>query len=48
MVHDMYLMQVKSPKESTKPWDYYKQVAKFPGDKAYNSLAESKCSLIKK
>jgi branched-chain amino acid transport system substrate-binding protein len=48
MLHDMYLMQVKSPKESTKPWDYYKQVAKFPGDKAYNSLAESKCPLIKK
>ena len=48
MLHDMYLMQVKSPKESTKPWDYYKQVAKLAGDKAYNSLAESKCSFIKK
>ena len=48
MVHDMYLMQVKAPAESKKPWDYYKQVAKFPGDQAYNSLAESKCSFIKK
>jgi branched-chain amino acid transport system substrate-binding protein len=48
MIHDMYLMQVKKPDESKKPWDYYKQVAKFPGDQAFNSLAESKCSFIKK
>ena len=27
LVHDMYLMQVKSPAESTQPWDYYKVVA---------------------
>ncbi|ARU03972.1 ABC transporter permease [Comamonas serinivorans] len=48
MLHDMYLMQVKSPSESKTPWDYYKQVAKFSGDQAYNSLAESKCPLVKK
>ena len=23
MIHDMYLMQVKTPAESTEPWDYY-------------------------
>jgi branched-chain amino acid transport system substrate-binding protein len=48
MIHDMYLFQVKSPKESTKPWDYYKLVAKVPGDQAFTTVAESKCSLIKK
>jgi branched-chain amino acid transport system substrate-binding protein len=48
MIHDMYLFQVKSPKESTTPWDYYKQVAKVPGEQAFTTVAESKCSLIKK
>ena len=27
-VHDMYLLQVKKPSESTKPWDYFKVVKK--------------------
>ena len=48
MIHDMYLFQVKSPKESTTPWDYYKTIAKVPGDQAFTTIAESKCSLIKK
>jgi len=48
MIHDMYLFQVKSPKESNTPWDYYKQVAKVPGDQAFTTVAESKCSLLKK
>jgi len=48
MIHDMYLFQVKSAKESTKPWDYYKMVAKVPGDQAFTTLAESKCSMVKK
>ena len=48
MIHDMYLFQVKSPKESTTPWDYYKTVAKVPGDQAFTTPAESKCSLLKK
>ena len=32
MVHDLYLFEVKKPSESTKPWDYYKQIAVVPGD----------------
>ncbi|MDP1568142.1 MAG: ABC transporter substrate-binding protein [Polaromonas sp.] len=48
MIHDMYLYQVKSPKESTTPWDYYKMVARVPGEQAFTTLAESKCALIKK
>lgn len=48
MVHDMYLMQVKSPQESKKPWDYYKLVATIPGDEAFQPLPESTCPLIKK
>ena len=48
MIHDMYLFQVKSAKESTTPWDYYKLIAKVPGDQAFTTVAESKCSLLKK
>lgn len=48
MIHDMYLFQVKGAKESTTPWDYYKTVAKVPGDQAFTTVAESKCSLLKK
>ena len=47
MVHDMYLMQVKSPAESTEPWDYYKVVQTFKGEEAWTTKAESKCSLWK-
>src|SRR5512145_1139109 len=46
-VHDMYLMQVKSPAESTQPWDYYKVVKKLPGDQVFTTKAESKCALWK-
>jgi branched-chain amino acid transport system substrate-binding protein len=48
MIHDMYLFQVKGPKESTTPWDYFKVVAEVPGDQAFTTPAESKCSLLKK
>jgi branched-chain amino acid transport system substrate-binding protein len=48
MIHDMYLYQVKGNKESTTPWDYYKLVAKVPGEQAFTTLAESKCTLVKK
>jgi branched-chain amino acid transport system substrate-binding protein len=47
MVHDMYLMEVKKPAESKYPWDYYKIVATIPGDQAYATKAETKCSLWK-
>jgi branched-chain amino acid transport system substrate-binding protein len=39
---------VKSPKESKAPWDYYKLVATVPGEQAFTTPAESKCSLLKK
>ncbi len=48
MIHDMYLFQVKSSKDSITPWNYYKMIAKVPGDQAFTTAAESKCALIKK
>jgi branched-chain amino acid transport system substrate-binding protein len=47
MVHDMYLLQVKKPAESKYPWDYLKVAAVIPGENAYMTKAESKCSLWK-
>lgn len=43
MVHDMYLAQVKTPAESTGPWDYYKILRTIPGEEAYGPLSESTC-----
>jgi len=47
MIHDMYLMQVKTPAESTEPWDYYKVAEVFKGDSAWTTKAETKCALWK-
>lgn len=46
-VHDMYLFEVKKAEEVTKPWDYYRVVKKLPGEQAFNTLAESRCPLVK-
>ena len=43
MVHDMYIVQVKTPQESKGPWDYYKILETIPGDKAFRPLSESDC-----
>jgi branched-chain amino acid transport system substrate-binding protein len=47
MVHDMYFVQVKTPSESTGPWDYYKILMTIPGDQAFRSLNEGGCPLVK-
>ena len=45
MVHDMYLVQVKSPAESKGEWDLVKIVATIPADKAFRPLADAMCPL---
>ena len=47
MVHDMYLMQVKSPDKSVEPWDYYNVVQTFKGEEAWQTKADSKCAAWK-
>jgi branched-chain amino acid transport system substrate-binding protein len=46
MVHDMYLMQVKTPAESKGAWDYYNVKAVISGDDAFQPLSRSRCNLI--
>ena len=47
MVHDMHLVEVKSPQESKGRWDYYKILSTIPGNDAFLPLSESKCPLVK-
>ncbi len=48
MMHDMYLVEVKTPNESKAKWDYYKVLRLIPAEEAAQPLSESKCSLVKK
>jgi branched-chain amino acid transport system substrate-binding protein len=48
MVHDLYLVQVKTPQESKGPWDLVRLVATVPPDQAFRPLAESHCPLVAK
>jgi branched-chain amino acid transport system substrate-binding protein len=47
MVHDLWLVQVKTPEESRYPWDYYKVLATISGDDAFGP-PNPECSLVKK
>ena len=46
VVHDMYLVQVKTPEESKGPWDYYKVLRTIPGDEAFRPIEQSACPLL--
>jgi branched-chain amino acid transport system substrate-binding protein len=48
MVHDMNLVQIKTPTESIDPWDLVRIVKTVPGDQAFRPLSESECPLVKK
>jgi len=45
MTHDVYLVEVKTPEESKRDWDYEKVIATVPADKAFRPLSESACKL---
>lgn len=47
LIHDVYLVSVKSPAESKEPWDYYKIEKTVSGEEAFNPLSESECNLVK-
>jgi len=45
MVHDLILVQVKTPAESKYPWDYYKILTHIPGEQAFGPPNPA-CSLV--
>jgi branched-chain amino acid transport system substrate-binding protein len=47
MIHDMYVMQVKTPQESRYPWDYYRVVKKMSGGEAFGPIT-GLCPLARK
>ncbi len=47
LVRDMYLLQAKTPAESTSEWDLAKVAATIPGDQAYRPMSEGGCPLVK-
>ena len=47
LVHDMLLVEVKSPEQSRYPWDYYNIKAVLPGAEAFRPLDEGGCSLVR-
>ena len=47
LVHDMLLVEVKSPEQSKYPWDYYNIKAALPGAEAFRPLDEGGCSLVR-
>ncbi|GAB2450832.1 ABC transporter substrate-binding protein [Cupriavidus yeoncheonensis] len=48
MVHDMYLVEVKRPDESRRPWDFYKIRSVIPASEAFRPLSASTCPLMRK
>lgn len=46
MVHDIFLMRVKSPSEIKEPWDYLEIVKSIPGDRAFRPLDDGGCPLV--
>ncbi len=47
MVHNLVLVQVKTPEESKYPWDYYKILVHIPGEEAFGP-PDPACPLVKK
>jgi branched-chain amino acid transport system substrate-binding protein len=46
VLHNIYLMQVKTPAESKGEWDYLKLIATLPGEQAFGPLDKA-CFLVK-
>jgi branched-chain amino acid transport system substrate-binding protein len=46
-VHDVNLIEVKRPEESTGPWDLYRILATIPGEQAFRPLSEGGCPLVR-
>jgi branched-chain amino acid transport system substrate-binding protein len=48
VMRDMYILQVKTPQESTGEWDLMKVVGTIPAAEAARGLEKSECPLVKR
>jgi branched-chain amino acid transport system substrate-binding protein len=46
-LHPAYLLQAKTPAESTQPWDVMKVIATTPADQAFRPESEGGCTMVK-
>jgi branched-chain amino acid transport system substrate-binding protein len=44
VIYDIGVYQVKTPAESTGPWDYYRRIASVPGAEAFRPIAAGGCA----
>ena len=47
LMHDLYLVQVKTPAQSTRDWDFYNILSTVPAEQAFRPLAQSRCPLAR-
>ncbi len=47
MLHDILLLQVKSPAESKGEWDLFKILNATPGEQAYRPMDRGNCAMVK-
>ncbi|WP_395027808.1 ABC transporter substrate-binding protein [Comamonas odontotermitis] len=45
-IHAVHLFEVKSPAESTGPYDFYKRIASIDGNEAFRPINQGGCSLL--
>lgn len=48
VLHDMLLVQVKTPEESRGPWDTYTILTRIPGAEAFRPLSQGECPLLRR
>ncbi len=48
VTYDVYVMQVKTPAESTGDWDLMRRLRTIPAESAFRPLSESECPLVNK
>jgi branched-chain amino acid transport system substrate-binding protein len=47
VIRDLLVYRVKTPSESTGPWDLLEQIDVIPGEEAFRPLAEGGCPYLK-
>jgi branched-chain amino acid transport system substrate-binding protein len=47
VIHNMYLFEVKTPEQSTGPWDYYRLKQTVPAAQAFRPIDQGGCPMVR-
>jgi branched-chain amino acid transport system substrate-binding protein len=47
LIHDLFLVQVKTPAESKYPWDFFNILETIPAAEAFRPISQSVCPMLK-